>query len=148
MSVLPEFLALFVQQLQKPTLAFLLGGMLLAALGSRLELPDPIYQFIVLVLLLKIGMGAGMALRDAQPADIVLPALAAAVLGVLIVLLGRITLGALPRLPRADTIATAGLFGAVSVSTLAAAMVIMEKRPWDMRPGRPLSIRSWISRRF
>ncbi|MGA9252538.1 MAG: sodium-dependent bicarbonate transport family permease, partial [Roseobacter sp.] len=41
--------------MQKPTLAFLLGGMMLAALGSKLEIPDPVYKFIVILLLLKVG---------------------------------------------------------------------------------------------
>lgn len=127
MSVLLEFLAIFVDQLQRPTLAFLIGGMVLAALGSRLEIPDAIYQFIVIVLLLKIGMGAGIAIREAELADMALPALAAAGLGVGIVLLGRVSLAALPGLRREDGLATAGLFGAVSVSTLAAGMVMMDE---------------------
>lgn len=121
-----EFLTLFLTQVQKPTLAFLLGGMVLAAIGSRLEIPDPIYQFIVLVLLLKVGMGAGMALRTAQPLDLLLPAMAAMALGLFIVLLGRVTLCLLPKLRKEDGLATAGLFGAVSVSTLAAGMAIMD----------------------
>ncbi len=127
MALALDFLALLLAQFQKPTLAFLAGGMVLAALGSRLEIPDPIYQFIVLVLLLKIGMGAGMALREAQITDIALPALAAAALGVVIVLLGQVTIGLMPGLRASDSIATAGLFGAVSVSTLAAGMVILEE---------------------
>ena len=127
MSVILEFLTIFVEQLQKPTLAFLIGGMVLAALGSRLEIPDAVYQFIVVVLLLKIGMGAGIAVREADLADMALPALAAAALGVLIVLLGRVTLGVLPGLRREDGLATAGLFGAVSASTLAAGMVMMDE---------------------
>jgi hypothetical protein len=127
MSVILEFLTIFVEQLQKPTLAFLIGGMVLAALGSRLEIPDAVYQFIVVVLLLKIGMGAGIAVREASLAEMALPALAAAGLGVLIVLLGRVTLGVLPGLRREDGLATAGLFGAVSASTLAAGMVMMDE---------------------
>jgi hypothetical protein len=127
MSVILEFLSIFVEQLQRPTLAFLIGGMVLAALGSRLEIPDAIYQFIVIVLLLKIGIGAGIAIREADLAEMALPALAAAGLGVVIVLLGRVTLALLPGLRREDGLATAGLFGAVSVSTLAAGMVMMDE---------------------
>lgn len=122
-----DFLATFVAQLQKPTLAFLIGGMALAALGSRLEIPDAVYRFIVVLLLLKIGLGAGIAIREANPAEIVLPALAAVALGAGIVLIGRVTLGLLPGVRPEDGLATAGLFGAVSASTLAAAMVMMEE---------------------
>lgn len=127
MDTVLAFLATFAAQLQQPTLAFLLGGMALAALGSRLEIPDAIYRFIVVVLLLRIGLGAGIAIREADPAEIVLPALAAIALGTAIVLIGRITLARLPALRPEDGMATAGLFGAVSASTLAAAMVMLEE---------------------
>lgn len=127
MDTLAEFALVFIAQLQKPTLAFLLGGMVLASLGSRLEIPDAVYQFIVVVLLLKIGLGAGIAIRQADLAQMVLPALAAAALGVVIVLIGRFSLALLPGVRLEDGMATAGLFGAVSVSTLAAAMVMMEE---------------------
>lgn len=122
-----DLLGAFAAQLQRPTLAFLLGGMALAALGSRLEIPDAVYRFVVILLLLKIGLGAGIAIREADPSEIVLPALAAAVLGVAIVLIGRVTLARLPGLRPEDGMATAGLFGAVSASTLAAAMVMLEE---------------------
>lgn len=126
MEILAEFLATLIRQLQTPTLSFLMGGMLLAALGSRFEIPDAVYRFIVAVLLLKIGLGAGIAIRGASFTDLAVPALAAMVLGVAIVLLGRLTMARLPGLKAEDGIATAGLFGAVSASTLAAAMVMME----------------------
>ncbi|MCC5974414.1 MAG: sodium-dependent bicarbonate transport family permease [Rubellimicrobium sp.] len=127
MDLIIDFLAAFGAQLQTPTLAFLLGGMMLAALGSRLEIPDPVYRFIVVVLLLRIGIGAGIAIRNTTLAEILLPALGAAALGIGIVLIGRVTLAALPATRPEDGIATAGLFGAVSASTLAAAVVMMEE---------------------
>ena len=127
MDLALDFLAALMRQLQSPTLAFLLGGMAIAALGSRLEIPDAVYRFIVVVLMLRIGLGAGIAIRDADITEILLPALAASVLGVAIVLIGRVTLAPLPGLRPEDGIATAGLFGAVSASTLAAAMVLMEQ---------------------
>lgn len=127
MDLLPDFLAAFGRQLQSPTLAFLLGGMAIAALGSRLDIPDAIYRFIVVVLMLRIGLGAGIAIREANLSDILLPALAASVLGVVIVLIGRVTLAPLSGPRPEDGIATAGLFGAVSASSLAAAMVMMEE---------------------
>jgi len=127
MELALDFLAAFARQLQSPTLAFLLGGMAIAALGSRLEIPDAVYRFIVVVLLLRIGLGAGIAIREADLSEILLPALAASVLGVVIVLIGRVTLAPLSGPRPEDGIATAGLFGAVSASTLAAAMVLMDE---------------------
>lgn len=113
-------------QLQKPTLAFLIGGMLLAALGSRLSVPDSIYKFIVMVMLLKVGLGAGMAVRDADLVTLAAPAVGAMVLGIAIVLLGSGTLARWKGVARMDGMATAGLFGAVSASTLAAGMAFLD----------------------
>ncbi|MGJ3262077.1 MAG: sodium-dependent bicarbonate transport family permease [Salinarimonas sp.] len=121
-----DFLATFAAQLQKPTLAFLIGGMVLSALGSRFEIPDAVYRFVVALLLLRIGLGAGIEIREAEIAALLVPALVAAVLGVTIVLIGRFTLARMPGVRAEDGIATAGLFGAVSASTLAASMVIFD----------------------
>ncbi len=115
------------RQFQSPTLAFLIGGILLAASGSKLVIPDAIYKFAVFMLLMRIGLNGGMEIREANLADMVLPMLAAIVLGAGIVLLGLVTLARLPGIKRDDAIATAGLFGAVSASTLGAAMVLLEQ---------------------
>lgn len=124
-----------VAQLQKPTLAFLMGGMLLAALGSRLRVPEAIHTFIVIVLLLKVGLGAGLAIRETALTDLVIPALAACTTGTIIVALGWLTLARWPGVAHVDGMATAGLFGAVSASTLAAGMGVLDAdslayEPW------------------
>lgn len=126
MEALAEFAQTFLTQLQKPTLAFLLGGMFVAALGSKLTIPDAVYRFIVFMLLMRIGLQGGMEIRDADIGDMLLPAMIAVAVGCVIVLLGRWTLARLPGVTVEDGIATAGLFGAVSASTLAAAMVVLE----------------------
>ena len=46
MEMVAEIGATLIAQMQKPTLAFLIGGMMLAALSSRLEVPKPVYDFI------------------------------------------------------------------------------------------------------
>ena len=66
MDIALEIAATLVAQVQKPTLAFLIGGMVLAAMGSKLEVPEPVYKFIVLVLLLKVGLSAGISVREAD----------------------------------------------------------------------------------
>jgi hypothetical protein len=126
METLHSFAATFASQFQQPTLAFLLGGIVLAAFGSRLTIPDAIYRFIVFLLLITIGMEAGMEIREAEWAAMLLPMGFAVLLGVGIVAAGAALLTRLPRLQAEDGIATAGLFGAVSASTLAAAMVVLE----------------------
>lgn len=126
MEALLEFATRFVAQVQSPTLAFLIGGILIAALGTRLEIPEAIYKFIVFMLLMRVGLEGGMSIREANLADMLLPAFFAILIGVIIVLVGRYTLALLPSIRTEDGIATAGLFGAVSGSTLAAAIVVME----------------------
>lgn len=127
MDLLLDFFARFASQLQSPTLGFLVGGMLLAAFGSKLQIPNAIYQFIVFMLLLRIGIKGGMEIREAELADMALPALMSVILGLGIVALGRYTLAYLPGVKTEDAIATAGLFGAVSASTFAAAMVVLDE---------------------
>ncbi len=127
MAILADFAATFTTQFQKPTLAFLIGGMLIAALGSKLAIPDAIYRFIVFMLMITIGMNAGMEIRNADLASMILPSLFAILLGFGIVAGGAALLTRLPGLQADDGYATAGLFGAVSASTLAAAMVVLDE---------------------
>jgi uncharacterized protein len=127
MDSLADFAVTLATQFQKPTLAFLIGGMVLAALGSRLEIPEAIYRWIVVMLLLKIGLGAGIAVREANILDLALPALVAGGLGLVIVLLGRFVLVRVAGVPVDDGMAAAGLFGAVSASSLAAAMMLLDE---------------------
>lgn len=126
MELVLDFLSRIVVQFQSPTLAFLIGGMAIAALGSKLEIPDAIYKFIVFMLLMRIGLQGGMEIRDADLGAMLLPAIFSVVLGCGIVLLGRYTLALLPGVRIEDGIATSGLFGAVSASTLAVAIVLLE----------------------
>lgn len=55
-----------------------------------------------------------------------MPAVFAVAMGILIVFIGRYTLCKLPNVKTEDGIATAGLFGAVSGSTFAAALTLLE----------------------
>lgn len=128
MESLAYFGASFLAQLQSPMLAFLFGGFVLAACGSKLAIPDAIYRFIIFMLLMSVGLHGGIEIRDSDLSQLALPAFFAALIGCLIVLIGNFTLGRLPKVKRDDALATAGLFGAVSASTLAAAMVALDER--------------------
>ncbi len=128
MDIVMTLLTGFAGQLASPTLAFLIGGMLLVALGSKLQVPQAIYQFIVFMLLMRIGLNGGMEIRNAQLGAMILPALIAALVGFLIVVLGSVTIARVGGAKREDGIATAGLFGAVSASTLAAGMVFLDEK--------------------
>ncbi|MGD1806517.1 sodium-dependent bicarbonate transport family permease [Dapis sp. BLCC M126] len=126
MDFLSDFFTLLLGKLQSPTLGFLIGGMVVAAVNSRLQIPDAIYKFIVFMLLIKVGLSGGIAIRNANLVEMLLPAVFAVIIGILIVFIGRYTLGMLPKVKTVDAIATAGLFGAVSGSTLAAALTLLE----------------------
>ncbi len=135
MDFISDFLARFLSQLQSPTLGFLIGGMIVASLGSRLSIPDAAYKFIVFMLLMKVGLTGGQGIRESNLAEILLPALFAVAIGILIVFIGQYTLCKLPKIRTEDGLATAGLFGAVSGSTLAAALTLIEGQgiayePW------------------
>jgi hypothetical protein len=136
MEFLYDFLIRLLTQFQSPTLGFLVGGMLIAALGSNLTIPDAIYKFIVFMLLMKIGINGGMEIRDANLAEMLLPAFFAMLIGVTIVLLGIFVFSLIPSVKKEDGYATAGLFGAVSASTFAAAMVVMEEEA--------ISFEAWV----
>ncbi|MEO1067989.1 MAG: sodium-dependent bicarbonate transport family permease, partial [Cyanobacteria bacterium J06638_6] len=126
MDFLSDFLTLFLSKLQSPTLGFLIGGMVVAALGSQLTIPDSIYKFIVFMLLIKVGLSGGVAIRNANLAEMLLPALFAVVIGILVVFIARYTLAQMPGVKTLDALATGGLFGAVSGSTLAAGITLLE----------------------
>lgn len=126
MDFLSEFLTKFGAQLQSPTLGFLIGGIVIAALGSELAIPDAIYKFIVFMLLIKVGLTGGMAIRNASLAEMLLPALFAVITGIAIVLIARYTLAKLPGIKTLDALATGGLFGAVSGSTMVAGITVLE----------------------
>ncbi|MEL6263284.1 MAG: sodium-dependent bicarbonate transport family permease [Cyanobacteria bacterium J06626_6] len=134
MDFLSDFFANFLAKLQSPTLGFLIGGSVVAALGSRLSIPDAVYKFIVFMLLIKVGLSGGIAIRNANLAEMLLPAAFAMAVGILIVLIGRYTLARMPSVRTVDAIATAGLFGAVSGSTLAAALTLMEAEGIQYEP--------------
>ncbi|MCL0077791.1 sodium-dependent bicarbonate transport family permease [Peptococcaceae bacterium] len=126
MDILMNFLTGVLNQLQAPVLAFLIAGMLVAAFNSKLRIPEQIHQFCIFMLLMAIGLEGGIAIRESNFMEIFLPALFCVFLGIGIVLLGSVTLARLPGIKKDDALATTGLFGAVSGSTLAAGMVLLE----------------------
>lgn len=128
MDFVSLFFTDFIKQLQSPTLAFLIGGMIIAALGSELVIPESICTIIVFMLLTKIGLTGGIAIRNSNLTEVLLPALFSVITGIVIVFIARFTLAKLPKVRTVDAIATGGLFGAVSGSTMAAALTLLEEQ--------------------
>jgi len=105
----------FIQQLRSPTLAFLIGGMIIAALGSELVILESICTIIVFMLLTKIGLTGGIAIRNSNLTEMVLPMIFAVIVGIFVVFIARYTLANLPKVKVVDAIATGGLFGIVGI---------------------------------
>jgi len=118
----------FIQQLRSPTLAFLIGGMIIAALGSELVILESICTIIVFMLLTKIGLTGGIAIRNSNLTEMVLPMIFAVIVGIFVVFIARYTLANLPKVKVVDAIATGGLFGSVSGSTMAAGLTVLEEQ--------------------
>lgn len=128
MDFLSNFFFDFVKQLQSPTLSFLIGGMIIAAFRSQLVIPESVVKIIVFMLLTKIGLTGGIAIRTSNLTEMILPAAFSVVTGILIVFIARYTLAKMPKVKTVDAIATGGLFGAVSGSTMAAALALLEEQ--------------------
>lgn len=127
MDIFWTMLREFVSQLQSPTLAFLIAGALIASVKSKFTIPTPIYDFAVFMLLMKIGLNAGLVIRDTSILAMIVPIIFCVIIGTGIVFLGSLTLARLPGIKKDDAFATLGLFGAVSGSALVAAMIFLEE---------------------
>lgn len=92
----------FVKQLQSPTLSFLIGGIFIAAFGSQLQIPESIVKIIIFMLLTKIGLTGGIAIRNSNLAEMILPAAFSVIVGILIVFIARFTLAKLPKVKTLD----------------------------------------------
>lgn len=102
--------------------------MIIAALGSELVIPESICTIIVFMLLMKIGLTGGIAIRNSSLTEMVLPMIFAIIVGIVVVFIARYTLAKLPKVKVVDAIATGGLFGAVSGSTMAAGLTVLEEQ--------------------
>lgn len=108
-----------------PVLAFALG-LVGAGLRSDLRLPDAVYQALSLYLLLAIGLKGGVALRKADPGELLGPVTVALLLGILLPLVAFWLLRVVTRLDTVDRGALAAHYGSTSLVTFTAALVFLE----------------------
>ncbi len=108
-----------------PVLAFLLG-VLASRLHSNLRLPDSAYQTVSVILLLAIGLKGGVALRQTDSTDLIVPVLATIVLGIVIPIAAFAVLRVLTPLNRIDRGSMAAHYGSTSLVTFTAALVLLE----------------------
>ncbi len=111
--------------LSPPVLAFLVG--LVAVLArSDLRVPEALTQAISIYLLLAIGLKGGVALRSADPGEILGPLILALVLGLLIPLAAFAALRWVTPLGPVDRGSLAAHYGSTSLVTFTAALVFLD----------------------
>jgi hypothetical protein len=121
-----DILSVAVQNLTSaPVLAFALG-LLAAAVKTDLRLPEPIYQGISIYLLLGIGIKGGVALSNAEFAEVGMPILGTLILGVTIPVLAFFMLKFMKKLSVVDRGALAAHYGSTSLVTFTAAIIFYE----------------------
>ncbi len=114
-------------------LAFALG-VVASRFGADLRLPDAVYVFLSMFLLLAIGIKGGVGMRSADFADIGPPAAATLALGVITPLLAFWLLRAFTRLGRIDRAALAAHYGSTSLVTFTAALVFLDRSEVPYEP--------------
>ena len=111
-----------------PIILFFLFGILAGWLRSELRLPAQIYDFVIILLLLAIGLKGGIELSK-QPFAILLPQIASVLaIGFILPLIAFPALLYLGRFNRADAASIAAHYGSVSVGTFAVAVTYMNTR--------------------
>lgn len=116
-----------------PVLAFVLGA-LAVALRSDLRLPDPIHTWLATYLLLAIGLKGGHALRGVEVGEIVAPAGATLVLGILIPIVVFFAAWKVIRVALPDAGSLAAHYGSVSVVTFTAAITFAASAEFEVEP--------------
>lgn len=101
-------------------------GFAASRVKSDVRVPDAIYQFLSIYLLFGIGLKGGHSLKSTPSADLVLPAIATLVCGILIPLLAFTFLKAARGLSNVDRGSIAAHYGSTSLVTFSAAILFLE----------------------
>lgn len=108
-----------------PVLVFILA-VVATRLRADLRLPESIYTFLSIFLLLAIGLKGGVGLRKAGFSEVAVPALFTLVLGVITPLIAFGLLRLMTRLDRVNRAAIAAHYGSTSLVTFTAALVFLD----------------------
>ena len=121
-----ESLQLAISNLTSPAvLAFVLGvGLVL--LKSSLQIPNQIFDFLSIYLLLAIGIKGGVSLNTTPLSEVWLPALVSIGVGVVIPIAVFFSLKLLTPLSRVDRGALSAHYGSTSLVTFTAGLVFVE----------------------
>jgi len=121
-----------------PIILFFLLGLAAGLLKSELRLPQAVYDFVSILLLLSIGLKGGIELQK-QPFLALAPdILVTLVIGLLMPLIAFPVLRSLGRFSRADAASIAAHYGSVSVGTYAVAVAWLATREIGFEAHMPL----------
>ena len=123
-----------------PILLFFLLGLVAGLLRSGLRLPAAVYDLLIIVLLLSLGLKGGVELSR-QPLTTLLPqVLATIAMGCLLTVIAFGALRLLARLPRPDAASVAAHYGSVSVGTFAVVVSYLTARDIAFEEHMPLLV--------
>jgi hypothetical protein len=106
-------------------LAFILG-FVAARLKSDIRIPDQVFQFISIYLLLGIGIKGGVAISSSGVSEIAIPALTTILLGIVIPLLAFFIAPLFIKTDSTTRGSLAAHYGSTSLVTFSAALVFLE----------------------
>ncbi len=119
-------LSIAVSNLTSVTVLAFVLGFVAARLKSDIRIPDQVFQFISIYLLLGIGIKGGVAISSNGVSEIAIPALTTILLGILIPVLAFFIA---PLFIKTDSITRGSLaahYGSTSLVTFSAALVFLE----------------------
>jgi len=108
-----------------PVLAFVLA-VVATRLRADLRLPEPVYVFLSMYLLLAIGLKGGVGLRKAGLAEVAVPAAFTVALGIITPLIAFGLLRLMTKLDRVNRAAIAAHYGSTSLVTFTAALAFLD----------------------
>lgn len=113
---------LVIENLVSPIVLSFVLGMIATWVRSDLEIPGALYQGLSIYLLFAIGLKGGAAVSETPLGDLIWPAIATAVLGILTPFSAFVLLRWFGKLSRIDAAAAAAHYGSVSAVTFLAAL--------------------------
>ncbi len=116
-----------IENLLDPVVLFFLAGLIAGVLKSDLRLPESIYEILSIYLLLAIGLKGGAELHESQLHNVISPAAASIVLGIVIPVIAYFILRRLGKFSRPDSAAIAAHYGSVSAVTFAVVLSFLSQ---------------------
>lgn len=108
------------------TIAFFLLGAFAAIVKSDIQFPKGLYQSLILILMVAIGLKGGVALSEHASWELIGQSAAVLSLGFILPLIAFPMLYLAGKLPRQDAASIAAHYGSVSVGTYAVAVAFLE----------------------